>query len=185
MLSIKKTRTKKNLVTLNYILLLYFYYERNYYLSISFIIYVFFSEWGWSLTNKTRILPDPLYRSRRIVDLNLKEIKYPHITHAIVKLTPDDLEKQLTVNFDSYFYNNRMESTRNRFLHPKYLFGFRGPNLIETVKGSIRYYITLPNIIDAITIEFKSLNCIKHHAIVELIESSNIGSTQVEIFTNT
>ncbi|KAG5343165.1 PGAP1 deacylase, partial [Acromyrmex heyeri] len=150
-----------------------------------FLIYVFFSEWGWSLTNKTRILPDPLYRSRRTVDLNIKEIKYPHITHAIVKLTPDDLEKQLTVNFDSYFYNNRMESTRNRFLHPKYLFGFRGPNLIETVKGSIRYYITLPNIIDAVTIEFKSLNCIKHHAIVELIESSNVGSTQLEIFTNT
>ncbi|XP_070530047.1 GPI inositol-deacylase-like isoform X2 [Cardiocondyla obscurior] len=142
-------------------------------------------EWGWNLTNKTRLLPDPLYRSRKTIDLDLKKIKYPYITHAIVKITPDDLEKHLIVNFDSYFYNNRIESTKNRFLHPRYLFGFRGPNLIETVKGSVRYYITLPNIIDVITIELKSPNCLKHYAIVELLESSNIGSSQSEIFTNT
>ncbi|XP_071570586.1 GPI inositol-deacylase isoform X2 [Temnothorax nylanderi] len=142
-------------------------------------------EWGWNLTNKTRLLPDPLYRPRRTVDLELKEIRYPHVTHAIVRITPDDLEKYLTISFDSYFYNNRIESTRNRFLHPKYLFGFRGPNLIETVKGSVRYYVTLPNIIDAVTIELKSPNCLEHHAIVELLESSNVGSTQTKIFTNT
>ncbi|KAL6261826.1 hypothetical protein P5V15_006911 [Pogonomyrmex californicus] len=145
-----------------------------------------FVEWGWNLTNKTRILPDPLYRSRRTIDLNLKEIKYSHVTHAVVKITPDDLKKnnQVTVNFDSYFYNNRIESTRNRFLHPKYLFGFRGPNLIETVKGSIRYHVILPNIMDAVAIELKSPNCNKYHAIVELLESWNVGSTQSRIFTN-
>ncbi|KYN04079.1 GPI inositol-deacylase, partial [Cyphomyrmex costatus] len=143
-----------------------------------------FVEWGWSLTNETRLLPDPLYRLRRTVDLNLKKIKYPHITHAIVKLTPDDLKKQLTVNFDSYFYNNRMESTRNRFLHPKYILGFRGPYSIETVKGSVRYHITLPFITNAVTMEIKSPNCDEYHAIVELVESSNIGSTQLKIFTN-
>jgi len=119
------------------------------------------------------LLPDPLYRPRRIIDLDLKEIKYP-----------DDLEKHITISFDSYFYNTRIESIRNRFLHPKYLFGFRGSNLIETVKESVRYYITLPNIIDVVTIELKSPNCLKYHAIVELLESSNVGSTQSRIFTN-
>lgn len=102
-----------------------------------------------------------------------------------MRITPADLEKYLTVSFDSYFYNNRIESTRNRYLHLKYFFGFRGPNLIETVKGSVRYYITLPNIIDAVTIELKSPNCLKHHAIVELLESWNVGATQTRIFTNT
>lgn len=141
-------------------------------------------EWGWNLTNSTRLIPDPLYRPRRTIDLDLREIKYPHVTHAIVRITPEDLEKHLTISFDSYFYNNRIESTRNKFLHPKYLFGFRGPNLIETMKRSVRYYITLLNIIDAVTIELKSPNCPKYHAIVELLEP-NVGSTQSRIFTNT
>ncbi|XP_011701617.1 PREDICTED: GPI inositol-deacylase isoform X2 [Wasmannia auropunctata] len=142
-------------------------------------------EWGWNLTNKTRLLPDPLHRTRRTVDLDLKEIKYPHVTHAIVKLTPDDLEKQLTINFDSYLYNDRIVPTRNKFLQPKYFLGLRRLNVFQLVKGSVRYYITLPYFLDAVTIELKSPNCNKHiHGIVELLESSNVGFIQSRIFTD-
>lgn len=106
------------------------------------------------------------------------------ITHVVVKITPEDLEHQLTVSFDSYFRNSRIESTKNKFFHPKYLFGFYGSNLIETVKGNTRYYVKLSNIIDAVTIEMKSTDCVKHYAVVELMEPWNAGSTQSRFFTN-
>jgi len=149
--------------------------------------YVLFSEWGWNLTNKTRILPDPLYRSRKSIDLKLKEIDYLNVTHIVVRITPDDLDKYLTVNFDTYFYDSRVVSTKNRFLQLKYLFGFRESNLIETVKEGIRYYVMLPDIMDAITVQLKSSTCtnLKHYAVVELLESWNPGSTQSKFFTNT
>ncbi|KAL6433868.1 hypothetical protein ACFW04_005829 [Cataglyphis niger] len=141
-------------------------------------------EWGWNWTNNTRILIDPLNRLRKTVDLDLKEISYMGITHIIVRITPDDLNKHLIVSFDSYYHDTRVETTKNKFFHPKYLFGFYGSNLIETVKGNIRYYVTLSNIIDAVTIELKSTDCVKHHAVVELLEPWNAGSTQSRFFMN-
>lgn len=94
------------------------------------------------------------------------------------------MDKPVTVSFDSYFYDSRVESTKNKFFHPKYLFGFYGSSPIETVKGNVRYYVTLSNIIDAVTIEMKSTDCVKHHAVVELLEPWNAGSTQSRFFMN-
>lgn len=136
------------------------------------------------MTNNTRILIDPLHRPRKAVDLDLKEISYLSMTHIIVRITPEDLNKHLTVSFDSYYYKNRVESLKNKIFHPKYLFGFYGSNLIETIKGNIRYYVTLPNIMDVVTIEMKSTDCIKHYAVVELLESWSAGSTQSRFFMN-
>ncbi|XP_032663634.1 GPI inositol-deacylase [Odontomachus brunneus] len=144
-------------------------------------------EWGWNLTNKTRILPDPLDRTRRTVDLDLKKIDYPNVTHVVVRITPHDLEKYLTVSFDSYFYESRVESANDKFMHLTYFLGFREYDFVKTAKGSIRYYVTLLNIMDAVVIEVKSLSCIdkKQHAIVELIEPWNMGAIQSRFFTNT
>lgn len=157
------------------------------YLSIiNNLLYKFFSDWGWNLTNKTRIVPDPLYQSRKTVDLELQKINYPGVTHVVVRVTPTDLDKYLLIKFDSYFYNSRIESTNNRYLYPIHLPGILESSLIQSVKGSIRYYVTLPNIIDAVTIELKSIHCAetKHYAIVELLEPWNIGSTQWRFFTH-
>lgn len=136
------------------------------------------------MTNNTRILIDPLYRPRKTVDLDLKEISYLGMTHIVIRITPEDLDKHLTISFDSYFYKSRVESTKNKLFHPKYLFGFYGSNLIETVKGNIRYYVKLSNIMDAVTIEMKSTDCVKHYAVVELLEPWNAGSTQSRFFMN-
>lgn len=141
-------------------------------------------DWGWNLTNNTRILIDPLHRPRKAVDLDLKEISYLGMTHIIVRITPEDLNRHVAVSFDSYYYKNRVESLKNKIFHPKYLFGFYGSNLIETVKGNIRYYVTLPNIMDVVTIEMKSTDCVKHYAVVELLESWSAGSTQSRFFMN-
>ncbi|EZA56408.1 hypothetical protein DMN91_009837 [Ooceraea biroi] len=144
-------------------------------------------EWGWNLTNKTRILPDPLYRLRKSIDLRLKDIDYLNVTHVVVRIVADDFDNHLAVNFDSYFYNSRVVSTKNRFLQLKHFFGLRETNLIESVKGSVRYYVTLPDIMDAVTVHLKVPTCtnLKHYAIVELLEPWNPGSTQSRFFTNT
>ncbi|XP_014487837.1 PREDICTED: GPI inositol-deacylase [Dinoponera quadriceps] len=144
-------------------------------------------EWAWNLTNRTRILPDPQHRTRRTVDLDLKQINYPNITHVVVRVTSDDLKKHFTVSFDSYFYESRVASTNNKFMHLKHFFGFREPDFIKTAKGSVRYYVPLLNIMDAVMIEVKSLNCIntKQHVVAELIEPWNVGATQLRFFTNT
>ncbi|EFN88696.1 GPI inositol-deacylase, partial [Harpegnathos saltator] len=143
-------------------------------------------EWGWNLTNRTRILPDPLHRTRRVVDLDLKKINYPAITHIVVRVTPNDLNKHLMISFDSYLYESRVEST-NKFMRLDYLLDFRKSDYIKTGKGNVRYYVALPNIIDAVAIEVKSVNCIntKQHTIAELVEPWNIGATQLRFFTNT
>lgn len=133
------------------------------------------------MTNKTRILPDPLYRSRKIIDLNLKEINYPDVTHAIVKITPDDLDEYLSVIFDSYSYNSQVESTRNKFFHPKHFFRTYS---FETTKGNIRYYVQLLKFTNVVNVELKSHDCTKHHSTVELIEPWNVGSTQSRFFVN-
>lgn len=115
--------------------------------------------------------------------MDLKEINYQSVTHVVVRVTTHDLDKHVAINFDSYSYESRIESAK---MHPKYLLGFRESDLIETAKGSVRYYVTLSNIMDAVTIELKSLKCVngKHHAIVELIEPWNMGATQSRFFTN-
>ncbi|XP_076243690.1 GPI inositol-deacylase [Calliopsis andreniformis] len=140
-------------------------------------------NWGWNLTNRTRILPDPLYRLRKTVDLNLQEIKYPDVTHIIIKMTSNDLEKFIAVNVDLYSYDTRLVPIRGNIpLLKNLLPKFREK---KTDIGHIRYYATLMNVMDVITIEMKASECTdpKHHAIVELIEPWSIGVAQVQFFT--
>ncbi|CAK9833286.1 GPI inositol-deacylase [Anthophora retusa] len=140
-------------------------------------------NWGWNLTNRTRILPDPLHRIRKTVDLNLQEIKYPGVTHVIVRITPDDLEKYIAVNVDLYSYDARFIPIWGSSPLLKSLFVKPQPKLSNL--GHIRYYATFDNIMDVITVELKASECTdpKHHAIVELLEPWSIGVTQIQFFT--
>ena len=140
-------------------------------------------NWGWNLTNRTRILPDPLHRLRKTVDLSLREIKYPGATHVIIKITPGDLEKYVAVNIDLYSYDTRLVPIRGSVPLLKTL--LPRPKAKRSDIGHIRYYATLVNTMDAITVELKASGCTdpKHHAIVEFIEPWSIGTTQIEFFT--
>ncbi|KAG7202383.1 hypothetical protein KM043_018700 [Ampulex compressa] len=115
-------------------------------------------EWGWNFTNKTRISPDPLHRNRKIADLNLKEIKYSDITHIVVRIHPDDLDKYVT---------------------------FIMPSLTKSENGSIRYYAAITDTTKVIAIELKATGCadVKHHGFVELLEQQKFGATQIRFFT--
>lgn len=142
-------------------------------------------NWGWNLTNLTRILPDPVHYLRKTVDLNLQEIKYPGVTHIIVRIDQKNFKKYVEVNVDLYSYNTRLIPIRGSIPLLKNL--FVRPKVKKSDIGHIRYYATFDNIIDVITVELVASECIdinaKHHAVVELSEPWSIGVTQIQHFT--
>ncbi|KAK9296931.1 hypothetical protein QLX08_009191 [Tetragonisca angustula] len=140
-------------------------------------------NWGWNLTNRTRILPDPLHRLRKTVDLNFQEIKYPGVTHIIIKITPDSLENYITINVDLYSYDTRLVPVKSTFPLLKNV--FIKPRTQKSDLGHVRYYANFDNAMDVVTVEFKISDCTdpKHHAIVELLEPGSIGVTQIQFFT--
>ncbi|XP_015438322.1 PREDICTED: GPI inositol-deacylase [Dufourea novaeangliae] len=141
-------------------------------------------NWGWNLTNRTRLLPDPLHRLRKVVDLNLQEIKYPDATHIVVRITPDDLEKYVSVNVDLYSYDARLVPVKSSV--PLLNSLLIRPQVKKSDIGHIRYYAVLDDSIDVITVELKPSECTnpKHNAIVELSEPWSIGVTQIQFFTD-
>lgn len=139
-------------------------------------------NWGWNLTNRTRILSDPLHRIRKTVDLNLQEIKYPGVTHIVIRITPDNLEKYVTINVDLYSYDTRFIFIKNNLSLLKNLFIL--PQIKKSHPGHIRYYASFDNFVDVIAVELKASGCMDpKHAIVELIEPWSIGVTQIQFFT--
>ncbi|XP_043264024.1 GPI inositol-deacylase-like [Colletes gigas] len=140
-------------------------------------------NWGWNLSNKTRMLPDPLYQLRKTVDLDLQEMKYPGATHIIVRLTPDNFEKYVAVNVDMYSYNTRLIPIADSVPLLKSL--LIKPQIKQSDTGHVRYYATFDNIMNAITVELKASVCTdpKHQALVELSEPWSIGVTQFQFFT--
>lgn len=141
------------------------------------------SAWGWNLTNRTRLLPDPLHRLRKTVDLNLQEIKYPGVTHIIVKIAPNDLEKYVAVNVDLYFHDTRVIPIRGSVPLLKDLLS--KPRVKQSDIGQVRYYATLLDVMNVITVEMKAFECTdpKLHAVVELLEPWSVGVTQIQFFT--
>ncbi|XP_012138949.2 GPI inositol-deacylase isoform X1 [Megachile rotundata] len=139
-------------------------------------------NWGWNLTNKTRISVDPLHRLRKTVDLNFQEIKYPGVTHIIVRITPEDLDNFVAVNVDLYSYDTRVIPIKSELSILNKLLVKR--RMTKTDSGHIRYYATF-NDISAIAVELKASECTdpKHHAIVELLEPWSVGVTQIQFFT--
>lgn len=143
---------------------------------------ILFSTWGWNLSNRTKLLPDLLYRQRKTVDLNL-EIKYPGVTHIVIRITPDDLDKHVLVNVDLHDYATRLIPFTGSISLLKAL--FVKSQVKKSDIGHVRYYATIGNNINVITIELKTSECTdpKHNAIVELHEPGNIGITQIQFFT--
>lgn len=134
------------------------------------------------MTNKTRILSDPLHRIRKTVDLNLQEIKYPGVTHIVIRITPENLEKYVTINVDLYSYDTRFIFIKNNLFLLKNLFIL--PQIKKSHPGYIRYYASFDNFVDVIAVELKASGCTDpKHAIVELIEPWSIGVTQIQFFT--
>ncbi|XP_053973079.1 GPI inositol-deacylase isoform X1 [Hylaeus volcanicus] len=141
-------------------------------------------NWGWNLTNRTRMLPDPLHRLRKTVDLNLQEIKYPGVTHIIVRITPDNFEKYVAVNIDMYSYDTRLVPIMG--IVPLLKNFYVKQQAKKSDIGHIRYYITFDNPVNAITVELKASECIdpKYQTVVELSEPWSIGITQIQFFTD-
>ena len=77
---------------------------------------------GLEPDKQNKNLPDPLHRLRKTVDLNFQEIKYPDVTHIIIRITPDSLENYITINVDLYSYNARLVPIRSTLPLLKNLF---------------------------------------------------------------
>ncbi|CAL7936022.1 unnamed protein product [Xylocopa violacea] len=137
-------------------------------------------KWGWNLTNRTRILPDPLHRPRKTVDLSLQEIKYLGVTHIIVRITPNSLEDYIAVNVDLHSYDTRLVPIGSTLKNL-----FRKPKIKRSDVGHVRYYANFDNAMNVVAIEFKVFECTDptHHAIVELLEPWSVGVTQIQFFT--
>ncbi|XP_076290092.1 GPI inositol-deacylase [Lasioglossum baleicum] len=141
--------------------------------------------WGWNLTNRTLLLPDRLYRQRKIVDLNLNEVKYPGVTHIVVRITPNDLDEHVLVNVDLHSHETRyIPIKRNTPLLNTLLVR---PKIKKSSIGDVRYYATIDSNINVITTELIVSECTDAtqniEAIVELYEPWSVGATQIQFFT--
>ncbi|XP_012276189.1 GPI inositol-deacylase [Orussus abietinus] len=143
--------------------------------------------WGWNLTNRTRILPDLFHRDRKVVDLDLSTLPFNQLSHIIVRVTPTDLRKDVTVHIDHY---NRFGRTRKLYSKMGFLgslFGIKGVGVIKSTKGHLRYHMELIDVRCSVVIELEKSECSTpsrfYHAVVELMEPWNPGAMQVRFFT--
>ncbi|KAF7408574.1 hypothetical protein HZH66_003111 [Vespula vulgaris] len=138
-------------------------------------------DWGWNLTNRTRMAPDHLHKLRRVVDLDTQEIKYPHVTHIVIRMTSEDLENNVIVTIDGYSHEKRILPIKSRNWVIANLFNSDLSGLINFAPGQTRYYVTLDKI-NVIDVELKNIECknIKGpvHTSIELLESWNSGTSQ-------
>ncbi|KAK2588928.1 hypothetical protein KPH14_001783 [Odynerus spinipes] len=145
-------------------------------------------DWGWNLTNKTRMAPDYSHRLRRVVDLNTQEIKYPDVTHVIVRITSEDMEKNVIVNIDAYPYENRIVPIKGRTWHITNLFSSDSSSLLNFGSGQTRYYVSLDKM-NVINVELKNIECtdVKGpiHTGIELLEPWSPGTTQTIFLSET
>lgn len=138
-------------------------------------------DWGWNLTNRTRIAPDYLYRLRRVVDLDTQEIKYPDVTHIVIRIPLEDLKNNIIITVDAYSHEKRILPIKRRSWTIKNLFSSDLSGLINFTPGQTRYYLTLDKI-NVVDVELKNIECkdIKGpvHTSIELLESLNSGISQ-------
>ncbi|XP_035717908.1 GPI inositol-deacylase-like isoform X1 [Vespa mandarinia] len=143
-------------------------------------------DWGWNLTNRTRMAPDYLHKLRRVVDLDTQEIKYPHMTHIIIRMTSEDLENNVIVTIDAYSREKRILPIKSRTWSITNLFNSDLSGLMNFGPGQTRYYVTLDKI-NAINVELKNIECknIKGpvHTSIELLEPWNSGASQTIFLT--
>ncbi|XP_076646115.1 GPI inositol-deacylase isoform X2 [Halictus rubicundus] len=142
--------------------------------------------WGWNLTNRTLLLPDRLYRQRKIIDLNLNEVKYPGVTHIVVRITPNDLDEHVLVNVDLHSRETRYIPIKKNI--PLLNTLLVRPQIKKSSIGDVRYYATIDSNIKVITTELIVSECTDAtkniEAIVELYEPWSIGATQIQFFTD-
>lgn len=125
--------------------------------------------------------PDHLHKLRRVVDLDTQEIKYPHVTHIVIRMTSEDLENNVIVTIDGYSHEKRILPIKSRNWVIANLFNSDLSGLINFAPGQTRYYVTLDKI-NVIDVELKNIECknIKGpvHTSIELLESWNSGTSQ-------
>ncbi|XP_017887892.1 GPI inositol-deacylase isoform X2 [Ceratina calcarata] len=143
-------------------------------------------NWGWNLTNRTRIMPDPLkHRLRKTVDLDLQDLlKYSGVTHVVVRILPDSLEDHVvTVNVDLYSYDARVIGPIGGNGLLKDL--LTKPKVRRSDLGHVRYYVLFGEFINTVTVELKVRSeCTDpKHAMVELQEPWSVGVSQIQFFT--
>ncbi|XP_014204111.1 GPI inositol-deacylase [Copidosoma floridanum] len=143
--------------------------------------------WGWNLSNRTKVVPDISRKPGKYsVDLDLNEIRDLRVSHVVVKVPAqrikhfmekddDDDDDNQIIQIDGYMRGGR----------------FRRVSSVAwpTDTGSLRYYVYLDRITDAVSVEFENATCYDntqpHYAMVELIEPWTTGSRQIQFFANT
>lgn len=125
--------------------------------------------------------PDYLHKLRRVVDLDTQEIKYPLVTHILIRITSEDLENNAIVTVDAYPHGKRILPIKSRTWSIKNLVNSDLSGLLNFAPGQTRYYVTLDKM-NVIDVELKNIECknIKGpvHTSIELLESWNSGTSQ-------
>ncbi|XP_046471000.1 GPI inositol-deacylase isoform X2 [Neodiprion pinetum] len=140
-------------------------------------------EWGWNLTNKSRITPDGTYK-KKTADLDLAELKAQHLTHVIIRIPSSSFHKGLSIDVDLHRKSDRISSFQNKHILAYWGFGKLGT--IESNIGDIRYEVDLDSNTNSVLLEVINVQCHqqnhRHHATVELFEPWSNGISQVRHF---
>ncbi|XP_011310677.1 GPI inositol-deacylase [Fopius arisanus] len=152
-------------------------------------------EWGWNLTNRTRVLSMFKRDLKRSVDLDLKDLRLnEELTHIVVRI-PAKTSNPSTIHIDLYSLGDSRKS-REVIVSDKSLhwIPFGVSTILPVYKSThlkltgseIRHYIRLKGIKDVISVKLKKLDAHGHddddrkyaHAVIELLEpQSHSNST--------
>ncbi|XP_063979734.1 GPI inositol-deacylase [Diachasmimorpha longicaudata] len=155
-------------------------------------------QWGWNLTNRTRVIPALKGDLKRTVDLDLKDLRSnEELTHIVVRI-PKKMSDLSTIHIDLYSLDDSSISRGVVALDSRSSWISKGVSTISSVYKSsimklagnnIRHYVYLRGINDVVSVKLKKLdanrrndddNDIKYaHAVIELLEPQNNSNSTV------
>ncbi|XP_046738831.1 GPI inositol-deacylase isoform X2 [Diprion similis] len=140
-------------------------------------------EWGWNLTNKSRIIPDGTYK-KKTADLDLVELKTQRLTHIVIRIPSSIFHKGLSIDVDLHRKSDRILKFQNQPMAAYWGFGKLGT--IESNIGDVRYEVDLASDTDSVLLKVINVQCEqqnhRHHATIELLEPCSNGISQVRHF---
>lgn len=132
-------------------------------------------------------MPSYTHHLRKTVDLNPTKIKYPDITHIVIRVPLQSIEEDVTINIDLYSQKTRTVSLKSENSLYKYMFPITTSQTINMDNGIIRYHVIPIDELKILNLKLESIKCIDEkrsaHVMVESIEPWNLGATQIQFFT--
>ncbi|KAK0173019.1 hypothetical protein PV328_006274 [Microctonus aethiopoides] len=122
-------------------------------------------KWGWNLTNRTILSPDFQLRTRKSIDIELKSLhKFNESTHMVIRIPQIELRKKASPIIHINMYSRNKRQIRINSVSPAWLplslanlVTTSESALINTSPGTLRYFIDVTSIPDAVYIKVNSI----------------------------